>query len=154
VGRELPSSFGETVTITSVQLYGSGEDLILELGVTGTVTGKLYAKGRPRFDETTRSLTVEHFDYTVDTKNVLIRMGTWLLRQDVLRRIKPFLEIDLSDRLEMVRRRISAGLNRELAPGIWLQGDVTTFHPRDIYPVADGVEVRLVADGLLELSVR
>ncbi|HXV69119.1 MAG TPA: DUF4403 family protein [Nitrospira sp.] len=154
VGRELPSSFGETVTIISCQLYGSGEDLILELGVTGTVIGKLYAKGRPRFDEKARSLTFEHFDYTVDTKNVLIRMGNWLLREDILSRVKPFLDIDLSDRLESLRRRVSAGLNRELAPGVWLEGDVTTFHPRDIYPVADGVEVRLVADGMLELSVR
>ena len=154
VGRELPSSFGETVTIVSVQLYGSGEDLILELGVTGTVNGKLYAKGRPRFDEKTRSLTFEHFDYTVDTKNVLVHMGNWLLREDILHRVKPYLDVDLSDRLEALRRRMSAGLNRELAPRIWLEGEVMTLRPSAIYPVANGVGMLLLADGALELSVR
>jgi hypothetical protein len=45
-------------------------------------------------------------------------------------------------------------MNRELAPGIWLEGAVTKLAPRGIYPVPGGIEVQFVMDGTLNLSIQ
>ena len=154
VGQEFPTSLGEPLTITSVQMYGSGANLILNLGVTGAVNGNLYATGKPVFDTATQTLSFQQLEFTVDTKNVLVGMANWLFYDDLLARLEPRTRIDLSHRLEEFRRQLSRTLTRELTPGTWLEGTVTNLGPRAVYPAPGGVEILLVADGFLELSVR
>jgi hypothetical protein len=59
-----------------------------------------------------------------------------------------------SDRIEGMRRQLSGALTRELAPGTWLEGTVTDLEPGDVYPVPEGIEVQLFADGFLHLAIR
>jgi hypothetical protein len=153
VGQKIPTSLGE-LKILSAQLYGSGENLILALGVSGAVNGDLYATGKPVFEPTTQSLIFEQFDFTLDTKNLLVRTATRLFYEDILFRVKPYTDIDLSDRIEGMRRQLSGTLTRELAPGTWLEGTVTNLEPGGVYPVPEGIEVQLFADGFLHLAIR
>ncbi|MFI5247840.1 MAG: DUF4403 family protein, partial [Nitrospirales bacterium] len=53
VGSEIPSSVGDPLKIVSARLYGSGANLILELGITGGINGTLYAIGTPVLDTDT-----------------------------------------------------------------------------------------------------
>jgi len=85
---------------------------------------------------------------------VLVGMANWLFYDDLLARLEPRTRIDLSHRLEEFRRQLSRTLTRELTPGTWLEGTVTNLGPRAVYPAPGGVEILLVADGFLELSVR
>ncbi len=50
VGSEIPSSVGDPLKIVSARLYGSGANLILELGMSGGINGILYAIGTPVLD--------------------------------------------------------------------------------------------------------
>jgi len=154
VGQEFPTSLGEPLKIASVHMYGSGANLILNFGVTGAVNGNLYATGKPVFDAATQTLSFQQLAFTVDTKNVLVRVADWLFYDDLLFRLEPRTRIDLADRIEELRRQLSRNLTRELAPGTWLEGTVTSLKPRTIYPAPGGVEILLVADGSLELYLR
>ncbi|HEY6084303.1 MAG TPA: DUF4403 family protein [Nitrospira sp.] len=153
VGQEFRAPIGDPVEITSAQLYGSGENLIVELGVTGGMNGKLYATGKPVYDSQTRTLRFENFDYTTDTRSVVVHSADSLFHQDFLSRIEPETRINLSDRMENLRSRLSSLLTHEVEPGVWLEGTVTTLDALGIYPVPGGVEVQVVADGVLELSM-
>lgn len=154
VGKEVPTSLGQPLKILSAQTYGSGERLILALGVTGAVNGNIYATGTPVIDPISETLSFNQFDFTLDTKDALVRAAGWLTHDDVLFRIKPYLDIDLSGQIETLRRQLSAALNRELHEGTWLEGTVTSVEPRNIYLMPGGVEVVVIADGFLRLSVR
>ncbi len=107
VGQEFPTSLGEPLTITSVQMYGSGANLILNFGVTGAVNGNLYATGKPVFDAATQTLSFYQLEFTVNTKNVLVGMANWLFYDDLLARLEPRTRIDLSHRIEEFRRQLS-----------------------------------------------
>jgi hypothetical protein len=154
VGEEIPTSVGRSLKIVSAQLYGSGANLILEMGVTGAMNGKLYATGKPVVDVATHTLSFEQFNFTVETKNVLVRTASWLLHSKLLSVVEPETHIDLSDEIETLRRQLSGTLTRELVPGTWLEGSVENLRARAIYPVPGGVEIQILADGLLQLSVR
>lgn len=152
IGQEFQPPIGDSIQITSAQLYGSGESLIVELGVTGGMKGKLYATGKPTYDSETKTLRFQHFDYTTDTRNVVVHSADSLFHQDFLARIEPETRIDLSDRIEGLRSRLSSLLTREVEPGLWLEGTVNKLDALGIYPVPGGVEVQVVADGILQLS--
>ena len=152
VGQEFRPPVGDPVEVTSAQLYGSGDHLIIELGVTGGMNGKLYATGKPVYDSQTRILRFENFDYTTDTRNVVVHSADSLFHQDLLTRIEPETRIDLSNRIEGLRSQLESLLTQEIEPGLRLEATVSKLDALGIYPVPGGVEVQIVADGLLELS--
>jgi hypothetical protein len=154
IGQKFQPPIGDSIRITSAQLYGSGGNLIVELGVTGGMNGKLYATGKPSYDSETRTLRFQGFDYTTDTRNVVVHSADSLFHQDFLAQIEPETRIDLSDRIEALRSRLASLLTREVEPGLWLEGTVSKLDALGIYPVPGGVEVQVVADGVLQLSTR
>ncbi len=154
VGREFESALGGPITVTSANLYGSGGRFIVELGVTGAMNGKLYATGRPRYDNKTGILRFDNFDYTTDTRNMVVHAADSMFHQTFLEQIEPETRIALSDRIESLRARLSSLLTRELEPDLWLEGTVTKLNVLGIYPVAGGVEVQVVANGSLQLSAQ
>jgi len=60
----------------------------------------------------------------------------------------------VGDRFEALRARVQRQMNRELSPGMWLEGAVTKFDPRGIYPVPGGIEMQFVLDGTLNLTIQ
>jgi hypothetical protein len=154
VGNEIPSSVGDPLKIVSARLYGSGANLILELGITGGINGTLYAIGTPVLDTDTNTLRFEQFNFTVETKNVLLKAVNWVGHEDILARLEPETRIDLSEQVGTLRRQLSGALTRQLTPDMWLEGSVTGLQPQVIYPVPGGVEIQVIADGSLQLSVR
>jgi hypothetical protein len=63
-------------------------------------------------------------------------------------------KLEVGDRIAGLRSRIQRHMNRELAPDIWIEGAVTSFDPRDIYPVQGGIELQFVMDGTLNLTIQ
>jgi hypothetical protein len=69
-------------------------------------------------------------------------------------KVLPNTRIDVGDRIAGLRSRIQRHMNRELAPDIWIEGAVTKFDPRSIYPVPGGIEVQFALDGTLNLTIQ
>lgn len=154
VGQEIIPPVGSRIRITGVQAYGSGNNLISEVTVTGGINGKLYLQGKPTLSQDGRTLELSHFEFTMDTSNLLARFGNRVLYDAIREKILPNTRLDVGDRIAGLRSRIQRHMNRELAPDIWLEGAVTTFAPRSIYPVPGGIELQFVMDGTLNLTTQ
>jgi hypothetical protein len=154
VGQQFQTPLGDTVRVQGVQLYGSGDNLILALQVSGGVNGTLYATGTPVFEEGLGMLKFVDLDFTVDTRNVLMRSANWMFHQNILATLKSQAYIDLSGQLHTLRSRLEAALTRDLGPNARLEGEVTTLRPRGVYPTAGGVEVHIVAEGSMWVDLR
>jgi hypothetical protein len=154
IGQEFRTPLGDSVKVEGVQLYGSGDRLILAVKVSGGANGNLYATGTPVFDEGSGVLRFVDLDFTVDTRNVLVRSANWMFHQDLLSSLKAQAFIDLSRQLQTLRSRLEAALTRELGPGARLEGEVSALRPRGIYPTAGGVEVHMIAEGSMWVELR
>ena len=77
-----------------------------------------------------------------------------MLRDNILAQLEPHTHIDLSEHVDTLRRQLSRALTRQVTPDTWLEGSVTNLQPRAIYPVSGGVEIQVIANGSLQLSVR
>jgi Domain of unknown function (DUF4403) len=154
VGQEIIPPVGSRIKITGVQAYGSGNNLITEVTVTGGVNGKLYLQGKPTLSPDGRTLELSHFEFTMDTSNLIARFGNRMLYDAIREKVLPNTRIDVGDRIAGLRSRIQRHMNRELAPDIWIEGAVTKFDPRSIYPVPGGIEVQFALDGTLNLTIQ
>jgi len=154
IGQEFQTPVGDTLKVEGVELYGSGDKLILALRVSGGVNGTLYATGTPVFDEGLGMLRFVDLDFTMDTRNVLVRSANWMFHQNILATLKSQAFIDLSGQLQTLRSRLETALTRDLGPNARLEGQVATLRPSGVYPTAAGVEVHIVADGAMWLELR
>jgi len=154
VGQEIILPVGAKIRITGIRTYGSGTNLICEVRVTGGVSGKLYLQGTPALAPDGKMLVFHHFNFTVETSNVLVRLTNRLMYNTIRDKIFPYTKIDIADRIELLRRRIERHMNRELSSGMWIQGEATKLAARSVYPVRGGIEMQLVIDGTLGLIIQ
>ncbi|MGE3152555.1 MAG: DUF4403 family protein [Nitrospiraceae bacterium] len=153
VGEEIQPPVGSATKVTDLQVYGSGDRLIAAVSVSGGVNGTLYLAGRPSLDTATQVLEFREFGYTMETKNVLAKTINRMMYDAILEQVLPDTRIDLRDLFEDLRNRIERQLTRELVPGTWLEGSVTQLTPRGIYPTENGLEIQVVVDGNLKLTI-
>jgi len=154
VGQEIIPPVGSRIKITGIQAYGSGNNLITEVTVSGGVNGTLYLQGKPTLTPDGQTLELRDFNFTMDTSNLLAKFTNRTMYDTIRENILPNTRIEVGDRIAGLRSRIQRQMNRELAPGIWLEGAVTTFDPRNIYPVPGGIELQFVLDGTLNLTIQ
>jgi hypothetical protein len=144
---------GSPIQITGIRVYGSGDALICEVTVTGGVHGTLYLQGNPALAPDGRTLALRHFMFTMETSNLLMRLANRTMYDTIRDTILPYTRIDIANRAEVLRRRIERQMNRQLGPDIWIEGAVTTLVPNHIYPVKRGIELQLLIDGTLSISL-
>jgi len=154
IGQEFQTPVGDTLRVEGVQLYGSGDKLILALQVSGGVNGTVYATGTPVFDEGLGTLKFVDLDFTLDTRNVLVQSANWMFHQNILSSLRSQASIDLSGQLQTLRSRLTSALTRDLGPNARLEGEVTSLRPRGVYPTAGGVEVHIIAEGSMWVELR
>ena len=154
IGQEFRTPLGDRVKVEGVHLYGSGDKLILAVKVSGGVNGNLYATGTPVFDEGRGVLKFANLEYTVDTRNVLVRSANWMFHQEILSEMTSQAFIDLSGQLQTMRSRLETALQRDMGAGGRMQGEVMALRPVGIYPIEDGVEVHIVAEGSMWVELK
>ena len=159
-GREVKLEHGR-LRIDEVTVEGSAGAALLRVHVTlrtgflglRRLTGDVYLTARPRYDAPSGMLVLEELEYSLGTEHALAqlaeRWGHLTLREYLLARAR----FPVRAQLETLRRLAEAGLRRELAPGLRLDGDVEAFTPVGVY--ADGTDfvVRGQARGRLTLHV-
>ena len=154
LGQEFRPPIGDPVKVEGVHLYGSGDRLILALQVSGGVHGTLYATGTPVFEEGLGILRFVDLDFTVDSRNVLVRSANWMFHENILSSLKAHAVIDLSSQLQTLRSRLETVLTRDMGSDARLHAEVLTLRPRGVYPTAGGVEVHVIADGAMWVELR
>jgi hypothetical protein len=135
-------------------MYGSGNQVILQAGVAGGIEGFIYAIGRPVYDPADQTLSIDGLDLTLDTKNVLANAANALAHDQIVAQFQSNTRIDLSQRIRMFRDNLQKNFNRELASGIRMQGSDVGFAPTGVHPVAGGIEIQVIVDAKLRLSVQ
>jgi hypothetical protein len=153
VGEEIQPPVGAPIKVTGLQVYGSGDRLVAAVTVAGGINGTLYLAGQPSLDPGTQILEFRGFNFTMETRNVLAKSTDRLMHDAIVEKVLPDTKIDLRDRFEELRNRIERQFTRELVPGTWLEGSVSRMEARGLYPTQDGLEVQLVVDGNLKLTI-
>jgi len=158
VGRSF-SAGGKRLVIRDVTLGGSaiGAAVRLEVesdrGLFGRLRGTVYAVGRPVFDPSTGVLSFEQLDYSLESRDLPLRMAESLLRPELLSLLQKKARWQLGRPLEKARAAATRALQRELAAGVALAGVVDRIEPLEVVAGREGLVVSAAAFGRASLAI-
>ena len=153
VGRKF-SRFGRRIVIRSARIYPLGDGRVaLAVGVDGAVKGDAYFVGTPQLDTIERTLAVPDLDFDVATASALVRGLAWLKKADMVADLRTRARVPLEPILEETRARVEHAINRQLAPGVMLSGQVHTGRLLDVLASTQWLVIRAEATGTLGLGI-
>lgn len=143
------------VKIKDASVFGSDKRLVLQLKISGSVSGTVYFIGTPQFvsDAQGERIIVPDLDYTLDTRNVIARVADWLLHCNFLDPIRRKAVFPLDDSIANLRTRLEAGLNQPLGTNATISGRVDALRIAGVYIDSTQIVVRAIADGKAAVTV-
>jgi len=154
VGTTVDVGTSRPLSVEGIQAYGSGAQVILAASVAGPVRGIVYLAGTPTVERDSQTLRLADLRFTLDSDNALIGATGRLLHRQLLAVLEPRARLPLDDRVEALRTRLGAALNRQLVEGVDMRGTLDELAIRSVYPVQEGVEFHVVFGGTLGLVGR
>jgi hypothetical protein len=146
---------GQTLVVRHVRLFGiGGGRLALELEFRGTVSGRIYFIGTPKYDLAKNELFVPDLDYDAGSANLLVSGFEWLKHDQVRDYFRSHARWSVGDIVQKGTDQLQKGLNRELAPGVKLSADVKKVQALSVNARRDAIRVRAQADANARLTVK
>ena len=129
-GRTFEFKNGAKVTIKGVELFAAGNRVVVRVEFDAdkipsrlmpSASGTVYFSGRPAYDKATRHLTVQDFDFDVQTQEYLHKAAAWLLQDTLVERVRQKLVFDVSKKVDPILAKFEESFSTyALAKGITL----------------------------------
>ncbi len=116
---------GRQVIIKEVGIKGIGHhQLELRIDFAGSHEGRIYLRGTPVVDTARQALSVPDISYSIESKEVLIKMARAVLRGKIRRTVQGNSFLDLAALLKTNLPSIDAQLNRAIGPHLYTTGQI------------------------------
>lgn len=141
---------GSGLDVRDVKVWGVGDTAVVRVEVQGKLTGALYLLGQVAWDQATRKVLIRDLRYTLASAGALTRMKATLGAPLIRRALDQATNggvLDVGAQLDSMRTVLSREMNRELAPGVQLEGAVNDITIRGLYATATSFVLRVVLDG-------
>lgn len=141
---------GESVTVDRVTVRGTGDTVVVALGVRGALRGELTLVAVPRWDAAARTLVLEGLDWSLQSRGLLARVTSTLAAPLVGRAVRQATgggRIALGAQLDSVRVELLRTLNAPLAPGVVMGGSVQPVEVSGVWAGPSAFVVRAAVTG-------
>ena len=142
------------ITITSMDLYGQNDNLIIKAGLKGTISGDIYLRGRPYYDAQTQTISLKDITYDLETENLLQRSASWLLQGTFARTLEKQLTIPVGSYLADMQKLLQERLkNNQLVKGVTINGRIDEIRPDQVYLTPTTLLAVVNARGRVDVKV-
>ncbi|GAB3989408.1 DUF4403 family protein [Spirosoma daeguense] len=142
------------ITITGMDLYGQNENLIIKAGLKGTLNGDVYLRGRPYYDAKSQTISLKDLQYDLDTKNVLAKSASWLLKGTFARTLEKQLTIPVGSQIAEMQKLLQQRLkNNQLTKGVVINGQIDEIKPDQVYLTPTAMLAVVNARGRIDVKV-
>jgi len=150
-------SFSEnryTITITSMDMYGQNDNLIIKAGLKGTINGDIYLSGRPYYDAQQQTISLKDLRYDLDTRNVLQQSASWLLKGTFARTLEKQFTIPIGSQLADMQLLLQERLkNNQVVKGVTINGHIDEIKPDQVYLTPTAMLAVVNAKGRINVKV-
>jgi len=153
VGRTFETDKGR-FAITSARVWGDQGRALLEVGLKGRITGKVTLSGRPVPDPETSSLRLADLDFTLESRSWLTRMGDWIYHSNLRKLLTEKASFLTDQQFQGLREQLQSGLNRQLAPNLWLSGSLKSFRVAAVITGPEGFRTQATLEGEVQVDMK
>lgn len=109
-GKEFASG-KRKITIQNVEIWHKNGKMIIALDMLGSLNGKIYLAGFPKYDADKKELYFDDLDYALETKSKLMKSANWLFQGVILMKLKENCRYSIVPNLEEGKKNILYYLN-------------------------------------------
>jgi|APTNR8051073442_1049403.scaffolds.fasta_scaffold00320_24 hypothetical protein len=143
------------VEVKDIELYGQGDQMVVNLTLDGSYKGNIYLLGRPTFNPATNTVDIKDIEYTLDTRNFLAKSAAWLLKSTLKNKIQENFDFLLQYNLQDLRRQIQSNLNNyRMGQGIFIDGELHDLSLFNAYLTTTGIKVSVALRGDVEVKIQ
>jgi hypothetical protein len=130
-----------------------GNQVLLRVDFTGDARGHVYLIGKPEINAMTQTVYLSGLRYDLKTAHLLqTAVPDWFYHAPLREAITPEIVLGMTQMTDRLRDLLQTGLNRTLSPTISIQGTVTSMQGVAVFADADGLHVRAMSDGTLNVT--
>ncbi|QRR04349.1 DUF4403 family protein [Dyadobacter sandarakinus] len=145
---------GQYVEVTSIDMYGQNEKLVIKAGLKGSINGFVFLKGIPTYDPASQQLSFKELDYDLETRNAMVKTASWLLQGQFTRMMEKKMIFPVGTQITDAKSTIQKALaNYKVAEGISLKGALNTIEPDKVYLTPEHLYSVVFASGKVNLRV-
>ena len=116
---------GKNVIVKEVAVRGTEHHKIeLRIDFAGSYAGRIYLRGTPVLDTARQTLNVPDISYSLESRDILLRMAKTLLRGKIRRNLQGNSVLDLAALLKTNWASLNAQLNRAIMPNLYTTGEL------------------------------
>lgn len=128
-----------------IRIYGKGDRAFIHLVFSGSLKGELYLSGIPVYATETDEFSFTGLDYDINTRNILVRAGSWLLNSTFRNLLEEKLKFSFKPEMDDLRKSLRESLRDYRYKNLFsLKGELGKMSVQDIY----------VAEGQFDLALR
>lgn len=144
----------QKIRVENIELFGAGDLLAVNTQLSGAFNGKIYFTGKPVFNASKNQIEVADLDFHLQTKNLLHRSATWILKGVLKNQIKKAMVFPLEENIMGLKKSVQETLNRyEIQPGVVLTGSLDDVRVLNTAVKKEGLAVRLFSAGRVNVDV-
>lgn len=142
------------VEVTSIDMYGQNDRLVIKAGLKGSISGDIYLKGIPYYDPATQQLSLKGLDYDLDTRNTIVRTAGWLLQGQFSRMMEKKMIFPVGGQIADAKSTIQKTLaNYKVTEGVVVKGILSDIVPDKVYLTPKHLYSVVFATGKVNLKV-
>ncbi len=148
---------GKEARVESVKVWSAGDTVVVQVDLSGKVSGSLYLVGRIAYDPVSRILAIAGLRYTVQSRDAMSRIRVTLGASRIKRAVDDATgggRWNVGTLLDQARDRLTEELNRSIAPGTQISGAITSVRVEALYTTPASFVLRVVLDGNAQLSMQ
>ncbi len=101
-----------SVKIHSTEMYGVKDGIALRVSLQGDVKADVFLKGALGFDSAGQKLVIENFGFDINSEQTLVSAASWLVHDEIIERIQPYLSISLENAFDILPALINKGIEK------------------------------------------
>ncbi len=138
----------KVVRVDDIQIYGKGDLAYVKVVMSGSLKGELFLSGIPTFNSQTNELSIEQLDYDLQSKNVLVKAGSWLLNGTLQKQLQQHMRFSFDKEISSIRNDLSNRIKKTKYKNLLtLKGNLKEFKVRDVYMAENHFDIVLDAQG-------
>lgn len=126
-GIRYPAVGDPHVRVKDVSVYTEGPKVVVRAKLRGAFRGTIYLAGSPAFDFASQDLWVEDLDYTIESKNLLVKFADWLNHDGFRDQLRTRARWSAASELASARADLQERLDRPLGSDAALSGTVDSL---------------------------
>lgn len=153
----------QEITITEMDFFGGADKVVIKVGIDGRlkkgilrkrVKGSLFLEGVPYYDTTDMSIKIRDLDYSLATRDVLLKTAKWLSDKKIKQLMAENLVFPIGEQIEAAKLMIEKELKSvEVNEYATVSGTLKDLRPQGIYLTKNAIQVVILADGKVNMRV-